>query len=118
MIDIRDTGKFLSPALLNPDKYNGKRFTAATGFYTARELLETWAKVTGTKLESRTWSPPSGSLLTELNDTTALFDKYLYYGSDGQKDLDWTLQQLTDKPNTWETFVKDHEPWFENKPAA
>jgi len=114
MIDIRDTGKFLSPALLNPDKYNGKRFIAATAFYTAIELLETWKRVTGTKVEFRTWNPPSSSLLSNLNDSTALFDKYSYYGFDGQKDLDWTLQQLTDKPTTWEKFVKDYEPWFEN----
>ncbi|KAI4240544.1 MAG: hypothetical protein L6R42_011490, partial [Xanthoria sp. 1 TBL-2021] len=51
LIDIRDAGKFIVPALLDPDKYNGKRFTAATAFYTPAEMVEVWKKVTGKEIK-------------------------------------------------------------------
>jgi hypothetical protein len=50
MIDITDTGKFLAPILLNPQKYNGKSFTCVIAFYSPLQLVDGWTKVTGKKV--------------------------------------------------------------------
>ncbi|KAL9032575.1 MAG: hypothetical protein Q9180_006425 [Flavoplaca navasiana] len=119
LIDIRDAGKFIVPALLSPDKYNGKRFTAATAFYTPAAMIEAWKKVTGKEIKldeanPRAWGegfPPE--LLEMLKEVTGLIEDYECYGPTGQEDLDWTLAQMDDPPTTWEKFVGENEPWFD-----
>ncbi|KAI4231849.1 MAG: hypothetical protein LQ349_005346 [Xanthoria aureola] len=119
LIDIRDAGKFIVPALLDPDKYNGKRFTAATAFYTPAQMVEGWKKVTGKEIQlgeasDGAWGqgfPPG--LLAMLKEVTGLISEYECYGPTGQEDLDWTLAQMDDAATTWERFVQDNEPWFD-----
>lgn len=41
-------------------------------------------------------------------------DTYGYFGLSGQKELDWTLEQVGEELGTWEDFVRRHEPWFED----
>ncbi|KAL8669221.1 MAG: hypothetical protein Q9168_006181 [Polycauliona sp. 1 TL-2023] len=117
-IDITDTGKFIVPALLNPDKYNGKRFTAATAFYTPVEMVDAWKKVTGKEVKlgessGGAWGanfPPE--LLKMLKEAAGLVEDYKYYGATGPEDLVWTLAQMDDAPTTWEKSVERNEPWF------
>lgn len=119
MIDIRDAGKFIVPALLDPDKYNGKRFTAATAFYTPAEMVEVWKKVTGKEIKigqasNGAWDPGfPPDLLEMLKEVSRLISEYECYGPTGQADLDWTLAQIDDAATTWEKFVQDNEPWFD-----
>ncbi|KAL8989027.1 MAG: hypothetical protein Q9169_008454 [Polycauliona sp. 2 TL-2023] len=118
-IDITDTGKFIVPALLDPDKYNGKRFTAATAFYTPAEMVEAWKKVTGkdvklSQASGDAWGPNfPPELLEMLKEAAGLIEDYKYYGPTGQEDLDWTLAQMDDPATTWEEFVEKNEPWFD-----
>jgi hypothetical protein len=118
LIDIRDAGKFIAPALLEPDVYNGKRFTSATQFYTLKEIVETWSKVTGKLVVQRKGGSVLGGLPAEvgamLSKIKGLITTYAYFGPTGQGDLDWTLQQLKDKPTSWEQFVEDYQPWFQD----
>ena len=118
LIDVRDSGKFIVPALLDPDKYNGKRFTAATAFYTPAQMVESWKKVTGKEVKlgqaSRgAWGNMSPAELEVLEEAAGLISEYECYGPTGQEDLDWTLAQMDDAVTTWEKFVKDNEPWFD-----
>jgi uncharacterized protein YbjT (DUF2867 family) len=46
-IDITDTGKWVGAILADPDKYEGKFFAAAEGFYTHKQAAEIISKVTG-----------------------------------------------------------------------
>lgn len=118
MIDINDTGKFLVPILLDPDKYHKTSFTAATAFYTPAEMVRGWTKITGKEMKfvqadsgsSNQALPPETAKM--LKDGAGLIDEYHYYGPTGQKDLEWTLAQLDDSPTTWEKFVEANEPWF------
>ncbi|KAL8766640.1 MAG: hypothetical protein Q9209_006623 [Squamulea sp. 1 TL-2023] len=118
LIDITDTGKFIVPILLSPDKYHGKRFTAATAYYLPADLVEVWKKVTGKEIKLsqaslEAWGqslPPE--LLSVLKDSAGLVDEYQYFGPRGQEDLNWTLAQMDDPPTTWEKFVEANEPWF------
>ena len=118
-IDITDTGKFLSPILFDPHKYNGQSFTCATAFYTPLQLVEGWTRVTGKKVTYEQISDVNQgkSNLTEemrkvLKESRGLISKYSYFGPTGKKDLDWTLAQMTDAPTSWEEFVRANEPWF------
>lgn len=117
LIDIRDAGKFIAPALLNPELYHGKRFTCATAFYTLAEMAETWTKVTGkivclhVSQKAEEYDTLSEVQREELKATRALAD-YGYYGPTGAEDLAWTLKQVTEELRTWEEFVRDNEPWF------
>lgn len=120
LIDITDTGKFLEPVLLNPDKYNGKTLTAATAFYTPQQMVDAWAKITGKNVifVQRTGGAPMGALSPEMvnsmKESTGLISDYSYYGPTGKKDLEWTLAQMQEEPTSWEDFVKANEPWFQD----
>lgn len=104
LIDIADIGKYLQPFLDDPEKYNRASLTAATAFYTPREMCETWTKKTGKQVEF-------GGPLGESNEN--LSEDSLYYGAGSSKALEWTLAQMVDRPSSWESFVERHEPWFE-----
>ena len=120
MIDIKDTGKFLAPILLDPEKYNGKKFAAATAYYTPAELVDGWKKITGKEVHyvKTKFEVPEGPLAPEtvklLDDTMngGLMEDYGLFGPTGRSDLEWTLKQMDDVPTTWEEFVKANEPWF------
>ncbi|KAI1424194.1 hypothetical protein F5Y12DRAFT_465645 [Xylaria sp. FL1777] len=117
LIDIRDTGKFLVPALLNPALYHGKRFVCATAFYSLLEMVDIWTKVTGktVKLVQSTSASDYAGLSEEQKKeakTTALLDEYGYYGPTGDDDLAWTIKQVNGRLRTWDEFLRDNEPWF------
>ncbi|KAK3166644.1 hypothetical protein OEA41_009769 [Lepraria neglecta] len=119
LIDIKDTGKYLAPALLNPKKYSGKIFTAATAYYTGPEMADTWTKVTGKKVRfvqipggtTKVSLPPE--MMRILKDSLGLIKDYEYYGPTGEREVQWTLEQIEGKASTWEEFVRAKEPWFE-----
>ncbi|KAL8791095.1 MAG: hypothetical protein Q9213_000302 [Squamulea squamosa] len=118
LVDITDTGKFIVPILLSPDKYHGKRFIAATAYYSPADMVEIWTKVTGKEIKlgqasMEAWGqshPPE--LLSVLETTSKFVDDYQLFGPGGQEDLNWTLAQMDDPPTTWEKFVEANEPWF------
>ena len=120
LIDITDTGKFIAPALLTPDKYIGATFTAATAFYTPRQMVDAWTKLTGSTVifAQKTGGDPMSALSPEmvqsLKESAGLMSDYLYYGPTGKRDLEWTLAQMQEKPTGWDEFVEANEPWFEN----
>jgi hypothetical protein len=118
LIDIRDAGKFIAPALLNPDLYHGKRFTCATAFYTLGEMADTWTKVTGKTVQVHTagsgaeYDMLSEEQKKETKNARNLIIEFGYFGPSGKDELAWTLAQLIETPKTWEEFVRDNEPWF------
>lgn len=117
LIDIRDAGKFIAPALLHPNLYHGKRFTCATAFYSLTEMADTWIMITGKAIKLQVDSDDDSKLTKEQrkevkSSGNSLLD-YGYFGPAGERDLAWTLDQLEDKKlRTWEDFVRDNEPWF------
>lgn len=119
MIDITDTGKFLTPILLNATKYNGKNFTCATAFYNPLQLIEGWSKVTGIKVtyEQIGSAEKQGALTDEMHQqlkkSLGLINIWGYFGKTGRKDLDWTLEQMSEMPTSWEEFVSGNKGhWF------
>jgi len=116
MIDITDTGKFIAPILLNPDKYNGKSFTCATAFYTPQQLIEGWTNVTGKNVTYEQIHEARGNLTAEmsgeLKKSLGLIDIHSYFGPNGEKDLEWTLAQMEETPNNWEQFLRTNGSRF------
>ncbi|KAH7021392.1 NmrA family transcriptional regulator [Microdochium trichocladiopsis] len=117
LIDVRDTGKFLAPVLLNPKRYHGKSLTCATAYYSLAQMVEVWSKVTGKTVMCKTLGVdiPFSEVPEEhrpLLESLASIQELGYYGPSGPADLAWTLSQLSEKLGTWEDFVKDQEPWF------
>lgn len=109
LVDIEDTGKYLQPFLDDPGSYDKARMTASTAFYTPVEMCKTWSQVTGCNVQFEGSKNTSGGF--SVNDMATEKDS-MYYGEGSKKELDWTLVQMEEKPNTWENFVKTHEPWF------
>ncbi len=121
LIDITDTGKFVAPALLNPIEYDGKVFTLAAAIYTPKQLIETWKEVTGkdVRFTQIPVGTARGSAITPemarvLQESAGLISEFSYFGPTGEKDLEWTLSQIDDVLNSWETFVRANGPWFED----
>ncbi|KAI1321509.1 hypothetical protein F5Y16DRAFT_388698 [Xylariaceae sp. FL0255] len=119
LIDIRDAGRFIAPALLDPNRYNRKRFACATANYTISEMIATWTKVTGKplKLDNPKSTASYTGLSEEQKEETAAVVKlgeYGYFGPDGDLELSWTIEQVGEheRLTTWEQFLRDHEPWF------
>ncbi|KAF4964238.1 hypothetical protein FSARC_7792 [Fusarium sarcochroum] len=118
LIDIRDTGKFVAPALLDPDLYHGKRLTCATAFYTLTDMVDTWTRVTGSTVKLRV--PENGDKHAGFSEqpkhegvnATAHINQYGYFGPSGKDNLSWTISRLTEQLTSWEDFVREHQPWF------
>lgn len=118
LIDITDTGIYVAPILLEPEKYNGKNFTAATAFYPTQEIVDIFSKVTGRKLVFRQVSSPKEmhldmppDMADALSDMHGLITTYGMFGPTGKDDLAWTHAQLKDSLTTWDEFVKRKNPW-------
>ena len=124
-VDIKDTGKFLEPVLLSqetePSKYHHARFVAATAFYNGTEIVDAWNRVTGYRVSFVHDAGNHEGLGEEVRkikeESAVLVSEWEYYGPTGRKDLEWTLDQLNEKPTSWEDYVKRVEEskdggWF------
>jgi uncharacterized protein YbjT (DUF2867 family) len=99
-IDITDSGKWVGAILSDPEKYNGKFFAAADGFYTLPQACEMMTKVTGKTITYQQlpdevfkgYLPPA--MKEDLCEMWTLVRDYGYYGS-GQKELvKWAQEQV------------------------
>lgn len=82
-------------------------------------MADTWTNVTSTSVKAHTvGSGKEMSMLSEeqqkeTKNARKLIIEFGYFGPGGKEDLAWTLKQLKEKPRTWEEFVHDYEPWFQ-----
>jgi hypothetical protein len=116
LIDITDIGKYLAPALDDPEKYNGRRFIAATSFYTVQDIVDTWSKVSGKKVTLITPADIPHLISDPIKQVMAqpglFLTKWGYFGPSGHQDLDWTLSQMSvnEKLTKWEEFLTKYSP--------
>ena len=95
-----DTGKYVGAILANPDKYQGKVFTACTKLYKMSEVTDIMSKASGktinyAQMPLQVWSgflPPP--MAGPLVDMFTFIQDYGYYGPDTKKDVEWTVQQV------------------------
>lgn len=116
LIDITDTGKYIAPAVRDPVKYDGKRLVAATGYYAAAEIVDTWSRVSGKKARLITVEEVPEFITHPIQKAvlspSPLLSKYLYFGLDGPQEVEWTRAQLEagDQLTSWEEFLMQHKP--------
>ena len=101
-----DAGKYITPALLEPDKYDGKFFAAASEFLTYEQIAEKMtASLKGTKYEGKKVvyqqipkqvmegfmpSPMGGYIV----DMFGWIEGWGYYGPGGEEQVRWTREQV------------------------
>ena len=112
LIDIvDDTGKYVGAILAEPDKYEGKVFSAATRLYTYSEIVKTMSEASGKtvkyqQLPQDVWSsfiPPESAAY--VVDMFLWFQDYGYYGSQTDELVDWTSKQARGKLTTLEEYL-------------
>ncbi|KAF2664061.1 putative NmrA family transcriptional regulator [Microthyrium microscopicum] len=104
-----DIGKFVKPALKNPEAFNGKQILAASDYYPVTRIISEFEEVTGKKINYRQIS--SEQYKSFLPDFMAeeMLENHLLIESPGYfngMSLQESLDALDDKPTTWKEFVK------------
>ncbi|QDS76714.1 hypothetical protein FKW77_000949 [Venturia effusa] len=104
-----DMGKFVLPALREPEKWNGKQILAATDYYPVTRIISEFEEVTGKKLayqqvtneQYKSFLPDF--MAEEMLENHLLIESPGYYNG---MDLKESLNALSEKPTTWKEFVK------------
>ncbi|KAG0305079.1 hypothetical protein BGZ99_002215 [Dissophora globulifera] len=112
LIDVaEDTGKYIGAILAEPDKYEGKVFSAATRFYTYDEIAQELSKATGKIVKYhqlpvevfKSFLPPGSG------DTVVGMMQYIqdvgYYGPQGAELVEWSAQNARGKLPTFDEFL-------------
>lgn len=111
-IDITDTGAWVAAILADPDKYEGKHFSAAQGLYTYEEIVQIMSKVSGKTVTFQQLPDevfkgflPEG-FRDQLFDMYLLFRDYGYYGENMKQEVEWAKSQARGKLTDLEEFLR------------
>lgn len=109
---ILDSGKYVGAILADPDKYEGKTFSAATTFYTFNEVVEAMSKACGKTVKYvqlpvdvfRSFMPPERAEV--MVDMVMYFEEYGLYGPNAKRLVEWTAKQARGKLTTLDEYFK------------
>lgn len=107
----RDTGKYVGAILAEPEKYEGKRFCAATRLYSMLEIAEIISKSTGKDVryvqiseeEHRKSLPPWGGYLIQM---MSYQEEYGYYGANQEEKVSWAAQHARGTLTSFEEYLR------------
>ncbi|KAI9710807.1 MAG: hypothetical protein M1812_007355 [Candelaria pacifica] len=113
----QDTGKYVLGILSDPASSVGKSYLETTAFYSVEDVLATFQKVTGNKLNYsqldgdtfKSFLPPF--MAQELLETMYLMERYQYYGPEAAKGLAESQKIVVGKLTTLEEAIKGMGPW-------
>ena len=108
---VDDTGKYVGAILAQPEKYEGKVFSASTRLYSYSEIVETMSKASGktvkyNQLPLSVWKsflPPASA--DYLADMFLWIQDYGYYGPQSEELVNWTAKQARGKLTTLEEYL-------------
>ena len=121
LYDPRDTGKYIKAMVLNEDHFLKKRFTGATAYMTAQEIVDTFKSlfpeagktarfVQQTEEEYRAGLSAATGLpefaVIELYENMRLLEMFGYYGGEP---LENSLKYVEEPLTSWADFVKGAE---------
>jgi uncharacterized protein YbjT (DUF2867 family) len=123
LIDIAaDTGNFVAAALKNPVAFLGKNIVGAAEYSTPSKIVAALEKTTGKPVKYvQLQDEQLKGILTqsgnpkpaELVENFILIREWLYYGKDGEEQLEKTLQLVDrEKLTTFDKFVAREWPWM------
>jgi hypothetical protein len=105
------SGLFVKATLKNAESLQGKQVLAASDYYTAEEIVDTFSKVTGKKAafikvtpEQYRASLPEAVALEYLENQLFVEEPGYYLG----ESLEPSLSLLDAKPTTWAQYVKEN----------
>ena len=112
LVDIvDDTGKYVGAVLAEPDKYEGKVFSAATKLYPYSEIVKKMSEATGktvkyNQLPLNVWKGFLPAQMADyMVDMFLWIQDYGYYGPGTEKLVDWTAKQARGKLTTLEEYL-------------
>ena len=114
-----DTGTYITPALLDPEKYNGAFFASSTEVRTYEEIAEIMTKSTGgektvvykqlpREVMEGFMPAPMGKYICDM---FGWFEAVGYYGPETEKKVEWTKEQVEgsgEKLTTFEEYLQKH----------
>jgi len=111
LIDIvADTGKFIGPILAEPEKFEGKVLSAASGLYTYGEIVQVMSKTSGKTVEyKQVTDNPFRNMPPARADMLLSMMPYLeecgYYGSQTKELVEATVKNAKGKLTTLEEYL-------------
>lgn len=108
---VDDSGKYVGAILAEPDKYEGKVFSAATRLYSYSEIVKTMSETSGKtvnykQLPQGVWKSFLPAEIAEyLADMFVWIQDYGYYGPQSEELVDWTAKQARGKLTTLEEYL-------------
>ena len=111
LIDIvADTGKFIGPMLADPEKFESKVLSAASGIYTYEEIVRVMSKTSGKTVEyKQVADKPFKNMPPARADMLLSMMPYLeecgYYGAQTKELVEATAQNAEGKLTTLEEFL-------------
>jgi uncharacterized protein YbjT (DUF2867 family) len=114
-IDITETGKWVGPILQDPDRYEGKFFAAAEGFYTPVQMAQAISKVTGKTVRhvqlpdevAKGFFPEA--FKEALYEMFVLLREYGYFGEGQEELVAWAREQVKGELTDLEGFLQKVE---------
>jgi uncharacterized protein YbjT (DUF2867 family) len=114
---VGDTGKFIGAILADPEKYEGKSFCGASGFYTNQELVDIMSKATGKKVVYKEVSTEEfkksleflpANLLDIFTEAFLFGGEFGYWGAGSEEAMKWSIENARGKLSTLEEYLERH----------
>lgn len=114
LIDITETGKYVSAILANPDAFQGKTLCAATGLYTMEEIVGIISRSTGKTVAYRQlpedafrkFLPPAmGDYIVHM---LLYIQDFGYYGKNTEELVAWAASQARGKLHSLEDYLAEN----------
>ena len=108
---VDDTGKYVGAILAEPDRYEGKVFSAATRLYSYSEIVKTMSEASGKTVNYKQLPLNVWSTFLPVESAEYLVDMFLwiqdygYYGPQTEELVDWTAKQARGKLTTLEEYL-------------
>lgn len=109
MVTNAVVGLFVKAAIKHADQLKGKQLLAASGYYTAEEVIKTFFEVTGKNAALIQVTPDQYKAALPASIAEELLENHLFIENPGYflgELLDETLKLLDSKPTDWAEFVK------------
>ncbi|KAF8926658.1 NmrA family transcriptional regulator [Dissophora ornata] len=108
---VSDSGKYVGAILAEPDKYEGKIFSAATRLYSYEEIVQAISKATGKTVKYnqlpvsvfRGFLPPGAA--DTLTDMFLYAQDFGYYGPQTEELVEWSAQNARGKVTTLDEYL-------------
>lgn len=112
LVDVEhDMGKYVGAILAEPDKYEGKTFSAAQVEYTMAEIAVLLSEASGKKVVYQQVLPEV--ILTKMpvpaegiNQVLAYVEEIGYYGPESDKEMAWTAANTRGKLTTFKEYLQ------------